>query len=75
MKICIEAKSGRIITLEVESTDTVRSVKEKIQKLEGVPAYSQLLIFDGCLLDDRKTLQDYDVTEQGLELSIPSNAD
>ena len=47
---------AKTLTMEVEPTDLVSSVKEKIRDQEGIPPAEQLLIFGGKLMEDHLTL-------------------
>ena len=51
--------------LDVEPSDTIKSVKDKIQDKEGIPPDEVLiLIFRGQYLEDEQTLFDYGVTKE-----------
>lgn len=62
MQIYVDVKEEKI-TLEVEDTDTVESVKEKIADKTGIPADKQTLMYNGEAMQDGKSLQDYNVQE------------
>ena len=57
---------GQPVTIEVEATDTIAAVKEKLFNADGTPIDEQYLVYNNTLLRDEMTLADYDIHKEAV---------
>ena len=66
MRLIAKTLTGKTIVLKVEPSDTILSVKKKIQAKEGIPPELQGIIHGGKPIRDDKMLSDYNIQTNSL---------
>ena len=64
--------TGKITPIDCSAINTIANLKEMIEKVEGIPANLQLLIFDGKHLDNERMLKEYGISD-GAKLHVIIN--
>jgi len=61
MLIKVKTLTGKEIEIDIEPTDKVERIKERVEEKEGIPPPQQRLIFSGKQMNDERTAADYKV--------------
>ena len=66
MALLVRMQTRKIITLEVEPTDTIENVKYKIEHKESISSIQQMLMFHEKQLENKHTLSYYDIRNNNI---------
>ena len=61
--VYVRTLRGKSIAIDVNDGDTIKSVKDKITDIEGIPADQMRLVFNGKQMEDGNTIQDYGIQD------------
>ena len=61
MQIFAKTLTGKVLNLDVNVDDTIEMIKLNIQSRYGFPADQQRLVYAGLLLEDKRTISEYNV--------------
>ena len=63
MMISVILLSGKIISIVCCESDTIQTIKEKIQIKQGIPPDQQSISYGGKRLEDDKLISDYNIVD------------
>lgn len=69
MQIFIRLLSGTMLILDVDTSDTIENVKQKVEAKLPVPVVQQRLLLGSTLLENGRTLADYNIQREA-ELTL-----
>ncbi|KAI8968316.1 V-ubiquitin [Mycotypha africana] len=61
MQIFLKKLDGKVTAYQVESNNTIATLKEQISDYETIPVDGMRLIHGGKPLDDKMTFEDYQI--------------
>ncbi|CAG98594.1 NEDD8 family protein RUB1 [Kluyveromyces lactis] len=66
MQLKVKTLTGKEISVDVQSSETVYHIKELLEEKEGIPPSQQKLIFQGKQIDDNATIGSADLQDGSL---------
>jgi len=62
MLLKVKTLTGKEIEIDIDPTDQVQRIKERVEEKEGIPPSQQRLIYAGKQMNDDKTADDYKIS-------------
>lgn len=63
-QIFVKTLNGTTVTLQVTPAQSIKSVKEMLRQVDGVPVDHQRLLYAGKQLEDERTIGDYSIKKE-----------
>ncbi len=64
VSVSVTSLSGKTITVQVEATDTIRSIKAKIEEKTNIPWIEQMLMMGTEILKNNMSVSDYNILKE-----------
>ncbi|KAF2078515.1 hypothetical protein CYY_000140 [Polysphondylium violaceum] len=61
MLIKVKTLTGKEIEIDIDPTDKIQRIKERVEEKEGIPPSQQRLIFGGKQMSDDKSASEYSI--------------
>lgn len=66
MQIFVSTLNGKTLTIDVEPSEPISSIKSKIESMEEIPVNEQRLSYGGKQLVDDKLVSDYEIQNKSM---------
>lgn len=74
-RIHVKTQTGKMIALEVAPEDTIENVKKKMFEEKGIAVECTHMVYAGKVLEDQRTLVDYNIRRESILHLIPTSRD
>jgi len=64
MQLFVRLISGKVLSLNVECSDTIDTIKKKVAEAQGIEPGKQQLLFSGTILEDQEKISKYGIIAQ-----------